>query len=132
MTAELILTFIKANWKILLVSGVLIGALTYVESLRVEVAHQVTTIVTLTDDNKTLSDNNTKLEDAIKTSNQALDVSDKAAKAAAADFIVIQHNILQQTTSLKAQLAGIVQQKDPATCNDAILFLISNMKGYNK
>lgn len=132
MPISLVLSFLKGNWKLILGAVVIIGALWYVEGLRIKVANQATEIVTLTDDNKVLTDNNTKLEDAIKVSNAALDKTDKAAKAAAADFAVIQHNILQQSAALKQQLAGILQQKDPLTCNDSIIFLISNVKGYAK
>jgi hypothetical protein len=127
-----IISFITSNWKALLIGGVLLGGVAYVEGLRLSNEHLTTKVQTLTVDNKTLSDNNTKLEVAIKTSNQALEASDKAAKAAAAGFAVIQHDILQQQSVLKQQLADILAQKDPATCNDAIVFLISNVPGYAK
>ena len=129
---SIILGFLTSNWKAILIGIVLLGGVAYVEGLRVEVSHQATEITTLKADNKTLTDNNTKLEGAITVSNKALDASDKAAKAAAADFAAIQHNILQQQTALKQQLANILHQKDPQTCNDSILFLIDNVKGYAK
>lgn len=128
----MIIEFLASHWRAVLIGIVIVGGLAYVEGLRLDNAHLTTQVKTLKTDNKTLTDNNVKLKSAIDVSNKALDAADKAAKDAKKKFDTVQHTITKREQALKTQLDNILHQKDPATCNAAIEFLISNVQGYAK
>lgn len=132
MVMTLVFQFLKDNWKSMLVGLVIVGMVMYVEGLRVDNANLHTQIVTLTGTNKILTDNNTKLQGAIDVSNKAFEITNTAAANTSKNFDAVKVSIQQQTSDLKQHLNALLVVKDPVTCNDAILFLISNAKGYVK
>jgi len=132
MPISIILELLKGNWKLILGAVLVAGTIFYVQSLRLEIANKALEIQKLTTDNAVLTENNSRLKEAIIISNKSLDLSDKAAKKAKADVDVVKGRMLQQTNDLKQRLADILNQKEPATCNESIVFLLSNVKGYQK
>jgi hypothetical protein len=130
MTAALIVEFVKANWKLLLSGGLILVLVLYVEGLRLDNAHQATKIETLASEVATLSSDNDSLKASIVVANAALDVTNAAASKAAADFARMHGVIQQQNVDLQKQLDAIMATKDPATCNDSIIYLINNAKGF--
>jgi hypothetical protein len=128
----LILAYLAKNWKLVVVGLAVAGSVWYVQNLRVDVAKEATTIVTLKQDNATLTDNNKKLQDGIQVSNTALDATAKIANDTATDFTKLNNDLQVQVTGLKGKLATILAAKEPTTCTDSIMYLITNAPGYSK
>lgn len=127
-----ILALAKDNWKVIGVAILLVCAVVYVTSLRLEIAHQETTIATLEADNTTLKQNNAVLSTALTTQNNAIDEISKLSSQTKKSFEALGVNVSNQTVALDIKLAAILKDKKPITCEETIKYLIDASKEYTK
>lgn len=127
-----IISFVKDNWKALTIAAVVIAAVMYVQGLRLEIAMQETKIVQLQHDIETLEQNNKTLEAAIKTQNNAIDKIDALAAATNKHFAKLGVSVGAQSAELSNQLANILKDKKPKTCEETMTYLLDARKGYAK
>lgn len=127
-----VLGYVKDNWKVIAIAAAVIAAIMYVQSLRLEIAHQETQIVQLTNDNATLKHNAETLEIALKNQNDAIGKIDDLAKVTRQSFAKLGVDVAAQSSSLSATLASILKDKKPKTCEETITYLIEAQKGYAK
>ena len=123
---------IKDNWKLATIAIVALVVVVYVQSLRLEIAHQETQIVQLTNDNATLKHNAETLEIALKNQNDAIGKIDDLAKVTRQSFAKLGVDVAAQSSNLSTTLANILKDKKPKTCGETITYLIEAQKGYAK
>lgn len=127
-----ILALAKDNWKAVGCAILVVCAVVYVMSLRLEIAHQETTIATLEADNTTLKQNNAVLSTALTTQNNAIDEISKLSSQTKKGFEALGVNVSNQTVALNTRLAAILKDKKPITCEETIKYLIDASKEYTK
>jgi hypothetical protein len=82
--------------------------------------------------NKVLIDNNTKLQDAVSNVNDLIGKFDQYSADTKKRFDTINGDVKNSNSALAQQLATIMKDKKPATCEEAMAYLIDANKGYSK
>ena len=127
-----VLGYVKDNWKVIAIAAAVIAAIMYVQSLRLEIAHQETQIVQLTNDNATLKHNAETLETALKNQNDAIGKIDNLAALTQKNFAKLGVDVAAQNQSLAVALSDILRTEKPKTCEEALLYLVKSQKGATK
>ncbi len=126
------LTLLRKYWKVLLVIIAILAVVLYMRGLYSTIDDQSQQITNLTTANKTLTDNNIKLEATITASNKAIEQMSKNAEKTTNAFANLDKSVRAQTGNLEDRLRRIMQDKKPQTCEDTILYLIEAAKEMSK
>lgn len=120
--------FIKRNWR---------NALIFVLVMTVcfsgyELYHTKKELANLETDKQTLIESNARLEQSISNVNTMIGKFDDFTKDTKKQFGALNKDVAKSNSALASQLAGIMKDKKPKTCEEALGYLIEANKEYAK
>ena len=117
------LSFLKGNWKPIVVAIVFLAAWWYVDNLKDTIRDQQLTIADLTLRLDTCKDNVSTLEQAITNQNESITKALQAGREAEARIAELQGRLGQLSTEHQSEIDRILSEQTPATCEQAIQYL---------
>ena len=117
------LSFLKGNWKPIVVAIAFLAAWWYVDNLKDTIRDQQLTIADLTLRLDTCKDNVSTLEQAITNQNESITKALQAGREAEARIAELQGRLGQLSTEHQSEIDRILSEQTPATCEQAIQYL---------
>lgn len=120
--------FFQRNWRnitlLIMFLALLLGGY--------ELYHTKKELANLETDKQTLLESNKRLEESINNVNQMISKFDDFTKDTKKQFGALNKDVAKSNSALSAQLAGIMKDKKPKTCDEAMMYLIQANKEYAK
>ena len=129
---QLLMPFLQANWKPILLGILVISVLSYIGILKHEVSSKQQEIEHLQLDLQTTKDNNEKLMNSIAAVNDTLKTIDDSNKDIKKQFDGLNVAITKSAQDLKGKIDGIGKEVKPVTCQETIKYLIDAKSQYAK
>ena len=119
-----IYTDIKKYWKEIVIALLIIGSAAYIARLHLTIKDQEKQLAVDAVNIQTLTANVTTLQQTITDNNALVSKFDQFAHDTTQSFVDLDTTIAQRNDQLAKQVQGIMKEKKPVTCGDAIQYLI--------